>query len=50
MEVLERSSGGAASALRVTGSQGSFVLENEYDIRELLSVKGISGYKKMTGQ
>lgn len=41
MEVLERSSGGAASALRVTGSQGSFVLENEYDIRELLSVKGI---------
>ena len=41
LEVLERSSGGAASVLQVTGSRGSFTVENEYDIRELLSVRGI---------
>ena len=41
LEVLERSSGGAVSVLHVTGSNGSFTVENEYNIRELLSVQGI---------
>ncbi len=41
-QVLKRSSGGAVSSLQVTGSQGSTTLDNEYAIRELLSVKGIA--------
>lgn len=41
-QVLKRSSGGAVSRLQVTGSQGSTTLDNEYAIRELLSVKGIA--------
>ena len=40
--VLRRSSGGAVSALKVVGDQGSTTIENEYAIRELLSVKGIA--------
>lgn len=41
MTVRRRSSGGAVTELLLTGSSGSAVLENEYDIREFLSVKGI---------
>ena len=41
MAVLSRSSGGAVTALEITGTGGSAVLENEYRIREFLSVEGI---------
>lgn len=42
MTILRRSSGGAVTELQLTGSGGTAVLENEYAIREFLSVKGIS--------
>ena len=41
LKVLRRSSGGAVTALEVSGTEGSTVIENEYAIREFLSVKGI---------
>ena len=37
LEVLERSGGGAARKLEVSGEQGTFLLEDEYSLREFLS-------------
>ena len=42
LQVLERSSGGAVTELQVVGSLDSVTLENEYAIREFLSVEGIA--------
>lgn len=41
LKVLRRSSGGAVTALEISGTEGAEVLENEYAIRDFLSVKGI---------
>ena len=41
MTVKSRSGGGAVTALEITGTGGSTVIENEYQIREFLSVSGI---------
>ncbi|MDD7740264.1 MAG: SpoIID/LytB domain-containing protein [Fusicatenibacter sp.] len=40
MNVKKRSSGGAVEQLEITGTDGTAVIENEYRIRQLLSVKG----------
>ncbi|MCI5648888.1 MAG: SpoIID/LytB domain-containing protein [Fusicatenibacter sp.] len=40
MSIQKRSDGGAVEQLRITGTNGTTVIENEYQIRQLLSVKG----------
>ena len=42
MTIFRRSSGGAVTGLQLSGSGGTASLENEYEIREFLSVKGIA--------